>query len=488
MNRAVSLATALIACVALIPLLLPMGYMFDSEGHAMFFFTQDPAYLENIISHGWYVMYALFLGFNKLALTTGIPPKVFFNILGVVSILGLAREMFVYLRRRFDFTPASAMIGAWAVLAFPVWHVLMSCVFTSHAMCIWLFMLSINLWHRRSVLALPIFLVSLNLFSLFALAVGVAGVEFIMTVRRETFVPKALRSVLFGCGLVALYMVATSFINVHGHSGQYNTFNLDRLVSFLNFGVMAVIVLGLWYAAYGRKADKALAERTLRLALSFLALSFFAGLAYWAVGRPMRYLTFGSFTGRHALLTAIPFSLLMATGAECVAARWGVRVMRWVTGFILAVCVVVLYQGYDHKAAALLFKDMLVHSLRQVEEPPSGYVSIAESGYKAPRHVHQFSINMCLYRAYGRGAWMANGFWAKRGHVYSREDLVKMYDAPARSRKLLLAFEVAGDAFTRYDFVLENYHQEGRTWYWYNYVFNDFSPFNPRLVKLDVAP
>lgn len=484
MNKTATLTIAFVALVALFPLLLPQWYLFDSEGHAMFFHTQDTDYLEDILLHGWHVMYGLFLAINKLWLATGIAPQMFFNVLGVVSVLGIAREAYVYLRERFDFSESAAMIGALGVLVFPVWHVLMSAVFTSHAMCIWLFMIAVNQWRKRPLLALPLFLVSLNLFSLFALAVGVAGVEFLMTVRRETFVRQAVRTVAFCAGLVVLYLVATSFISVHGHSGDYNTFNTDRIVSFVNFGLMACGMLGAWYFLYGRAGDKARSERMLRLVLAFLSLSFFAGLAYWAVGRPMRFLAFGSFTGRHALLTVIPFALLLAMGAECLRTRWGATVMRSVMGFVLTVSVVVLYQGYDHKAAALLFKDMLVYSLRQVETPPSGYVSIAESGYNAPRHVHNFSINMCFFRAYGRGAWMANGFWARRGHVYSHEDLVKMYyGAPQRSKKLSLAFEAEGDAFTRYDFVLDDYHQEGRPWYWYNYLFNDYSSFNPRLVR-----
>lgn len=481
MSRNYKLLSVLIAVVALTPILVAVGYMFDSEGHAMYFFTQDTDYLDVIMAHGWYTMYSLFWLVNEISILTGVEPKLFFNFLAVISILGIAKETYVYLQERFELSKRSACIGAWFVLAFPVWHVAIASFFVSHLICLWLFMLAVN-WRKRNIVLSVLFLFSsINLFSLFPFAIGFACVEFLMDANRENYKRQAAQVIAFSLAMVVLYLILTSIVSVSGYSGKYNAISF-RFQSLLHYCILSAI-LGVVWLLVSRVSERGESERLLRVLLSFLALSFFAAFAYWAVDRPLRYLTFGSFTSRHTILTCIPFALLCGVVAEELFKRWGERITHSIAAFIMTAAIVLLYQGYDHKVAALMFKDMLTNSLKQTEAPESGYVSIEPVGYQAPRHVHNYSINMCFYKAYGRMAWMANGFWARRGFVYDKTTLEKLYDMPEVELKLHLAHEVTGDAFTKYSFKLDDYHQEGRLWYWYYYLVNDYSSFKPQLVK-----
>ncbi len=481
MSRACKLSSTLVALIALMPIMLAHGQMFDSDGHSMFFLRQDPFFLEEIWAHGWYLMYASFLLFNKLSQITGIPPKFFFNLLGVVSIAGIAWETCRYLRLRFGMERGPACIAGMAVLAFPIWHVSLASFFISHLFCFWMFMLAVNLYRQNGFFAGFFLLLSLNLFSLFPFAVGIACVEFLMTADRKNWFRQGLRVMAFSVALVVWYAILTSLVSVHGVSGSYNAFAF-RFESLGYFGIFSALFVTLWFGI-SRISTREESRRLLLILLSFLTLCFFAAFAYWAVDRPLLYFRFGSFTSRHTLLTCVPYALMVGVVCQYVYKRWGGRVMDAVAAFVLTVSVVLLYQGYDHKVAALLFKDMLTYSLEQIEAPPSGYVSIVAKGFKAPQHVHNYSVNKCFYKAYGKAAWMANGFWARRGFAYDEPSMRELYAVDDRSKKAILAFEVTGDVFTRYDFSLENFHQEGRLWYWYNYLAKDYSSFTPKLKK-----
>lgn len=483
MPKSYKLSTIFLILVALGPLMVAYGQMFDSEGHSMFFHTQDLEFLDIIWAHGWYIMYSMYIVVNKLSLVTGIEPKLFFNGVAVVSIIGLSREVYEYFRNRFDLDMIPACIGAWAVLAFPIWHVAFAAFFVAHLFCFWFFMMAVNLREKHWFLALLALLVSLNLFSLFPFAVGIACVEFIMTATKDNYLKKGIQTFVFCSCLVLWYVVLTSLVSVHGESGSYNTIDF-RFRSLLHYGILGTICTALWFGVSKLISNRDESQRLLKYLLSFLTLCFFAAFAYWAVDRPLRYFNFGSYASRHTLLTVVPYSLFIATVADLVFKRWGEKILHCVCGFILTASIVLLYQGYDHKVAALLFKDMLVYSLRKVDAPPSGYVSIAVDGFKAPRHVHNYSINMCFYRAYGRAAWMASGFWARRGFVYDEAAMRELYSISDIEKKRLLAFDVTGEIFSKYTYRLENYCQEGRLWYWYSYLFRDYSYFSPQITKM----
>ncbi len=485
MQRIYKQLTFFIAVFVLVPILLVTHSMWDNDTVAMYFFTQDTVYLKEILAHGWYTAYALYFVLGKVFQLTGIFPRVFFSILAACSIVGLARETFVYLQKQFELSPIAAWFGALIVLTFPLWHLTMASCMAINVMFIWTFMLAVNLRYKHPILSLILFVFSLNFYSLFSFAIGVLVAEYLMTVTRQNCGRLTRNGFLCSVGLVGYYFLVTSFVNVHGENHDYNLLNIHFvIIAGIGYLVANMVVLGGWMFWKRQTSSSENADRALRLLLSFIALFFFSIFAYVSLGRPLRFFQFGSFGGRHAILTCIPFALFFATCAEELLKRQATKIFHGLAAFVLTAFIILLYQGYDHKVAALLFKEMLISSLQTIEPPESGFVSLVEDGYKAPRHVHAYSIALCFYRAYGKGQWMPNGFWARRGHKYSLADLKKIYHSE-KAKKRMLAFEVTGDVFTQYNYKIDHYHQEGRFWYWYNYFFKDYSYFNPRLIKIE---
>lgn len=456
--------------------------MWDGVIYEMGYIKHDLSYLDPILWMGKYLTFLLWSFFEKLTLLTGIPHKFFTNILTVVSLVGIFKAICTYLRDQFGIAAEAACIGGWLVLSFPAWHVFMSGANSDYVFYLWLFLLAVNLRKKHPLLALGLLVASLQFYSIFALAVGFACADFVMTADLGNWKAKALRIFFFSAALAAGFVALKLVINIHGSAGSDNTFKLDRLSSFVHFGVMAAGLLGILAAARWKMRDKSASQRIVRIGLAFLTLSFFAGLAYWAVGRPMRFFSFGSYTARHTILCTIPLALLAAGLAELGFRAGRRKLVHYGAGLLVAVSLVLLYQGYDHKIAALLFKDMMIQSFQGTPEPESGYVSIEADGYEAPRHFYILDTNMAMYKAYGKSAWMANGFWARRGFVYDRQTLVEDYSKTKGSRWSLTE-DVSGDAYTKYVFTLDNFHQEGRLWYWYNYLASDYRYFSPRLIK-----
>jgi len=485
MNKSYRIVTAAIAIASLLPLMLVHMEMWDGVLYAEGYRTNDLSYLDPMLWMGKHLTVWGLTLLQKVALLTGIPHKFFTNVLTVASILGVARETYKYLVARFSLSPESATIASWFVLAYPIWHIFITAANSDYVFYFWLFMAAVNLRGTRPVAAVLLLLVSLQFYSLFAFAIGFACTDFFMDADRANYRRKALGVILFSAVLLAGFVILNVAVNIHGAKATDNTFKIERLVSFAHFAILAGAVFAVWAVARIRWLDARQSERWLRLSLSFLALSFFAALAYWAVGRPMRFFSFGSYGSRHTILCAVPFAMAVGLGAEALLARGRTKLLRAVAALLATAAVVVLYQGYDHKVAALMYKDMMVESLRRVEEPPAGYISIAAVGYEAPRHFQKIDTNDALHMAYGKQAWQANGFWARRGHVYAEPDMHELYPAAnEEDRKWVLAKDFRETAFTRYDFILENYHQEGRIWYWYNYLARDYTCFQPRLVKL----
>lgn len=429
---------------------------------------------------GWYGAYYFYVLFAKVAAFTGIHWKFFFNILTVVSLLGLAREIFWFAHRRFGLKPDFAWVAAMGVIAFPIWHTLVSTSIFINIFCFWIFMAAVRYWYSNKGVAILLFVLSAQLFSVFSLAVGVTTAEFLLTATKTNYIKKGVRAFCILLVLLFGFIVVTRIINVHGSSGTYNTINLDKLKYFYLLLIYCAALAASGFVLSLRIADTEERQIFLRRMLAVTALLLFAVLPYVAVGRPMRYFAFGSFTARHTLLTCVPISLLLAVLAHYLATTVGWRTARYATAIVLVASVVVLWQGYSHKAAALIFKDMLIQSLRDVGPPPSGYVGIEAVGYEAPRHVHQYAINLCLFKAYGRGAWRANGFWRRKMKI-NRASLEKIYSQDLADPTCP---EVTGDAFTKYAFHLTGFHQEGRFWYWFYYVTSDYSGFRPQLIEL----
>ena len=476
------LISAAIAIVVLTPLLLVVNQeMWDGVICEMSYLTQDLYFISDIYFSQW-IKYHIWLLVNQISLATGIHPRVFLNPISVLAIIGLSREVFVYLRDRHGFDEEICYISSWCVLAFPIWHIFVSSLMFMNILCVYLFMLAVNTWRRNRLLATLIFIPSVQVYSIFGLAVGFAASEFVLTATWKTYKVKMAQVFIFCLALVAGYMTIEMAIDIH-QGGDYNTFRLDRLQSFINYGVMAAVTLAITYFI-GRNRDERDRETLTRRVLAFLAIAFFAGFAYWMVGRPMRFFAFGSFTARHCILTSIPFALLVAIIADQLKPRIPRKVFIGLAGFLIVALMVLVHQGHSHKVAALVFREMLTESFQKIEEPPSGFVAIHAVDYEPPRHVHQFAVNMSMFKAYGKAAWKANGYW-RRGRFWDRKSLEAEYDMSPIMLKRHIAGDVTGDAYSRYDFHLDGYHQEGRFWYWWYYLTSDYSSFRPRLELVE---
>ncbi|MGL1862011.1 MAG: hypothetical protein OCC46_05745 [Pseudodesulfovibrio sp.] len=481
-ERTYKIITTIIAVISLTPLMLVNSEMWDMTLAEMAYTIGDFSLIRNwLMDFGYHLKYYTYIVTDNLNNLTGIPHKFFTNTLSVISVLGIAREIFRLLIDRYSFNREIAYLGAWSVIAFPVWHTLISGAVFINIFCFWLFMISVRLWRSNKPLAVLFFIPSMQLFSVFAMSVGFIASDFILTVNRGNYKKKTITAFFFSLALLVGFEALMTLVNVHGTGGKsYNSFNLDRLRSFINYGIMAVTFLIITFGIQRTITNKEESNRLLRYMLSFLTLAFFAGLAYWAVGRPLRFFAFGSFTARHTYLTCIPFAVLIAIIADYLSRRVSQKVLAGIAGFFMVALIVLLHQGYSHKVAATVFKDMLTESFAKSEEPPSGYVAIEVIGAKPPRHVHDYSINMCLFKAYGKSAWMANGFW-RRDMDLRKESLEKLYTLDPEKRRHRLSLNVTGDAYTKYAFHLTDYHQEGRFWYWIYHLMGYYDVFKPRL-------
>lgn len=478
--------TAIIAIVALLPILLVPDELWDGVFVSMAHSTQDFSFIKEIsLSLGLHLTYYLRVVINEITLATGIPQKLFTNTLAVIATLGIARETYRYFREQFKLSEYAAYVGAWTILAFPLWHILLISGLQIRMLYVWLFMIAVNMWPKNKVLATLILLPSLQFYSLFPLAVGVLWTDFVMTAEKSDWLNKGTKAALYSACLLLMYIALTKIVSVNGIDGNYNRFNLNEIESFVHFGITICVVLVIWFGLNLKMQDKQDSIRLLRLLVAFLTLYFFAGLAYWVIGRPLRFFSFGSFGSRHAVLTCLSIALLLSTLAEYGFKYWKKKISHGITAFLITTSLVLLYQGYNHKVAALIFRDILTKSFEMTSAPESGYVSIKAEGYKPPRHVHAYAVNMCLFNAYGKAAWMANGFWARRGFDYDKASLKEIYDTySAEDLKQRVAYEVTADNFTHYALKLNNFHQEGRFWYWHCYLTRKYACFNPELVKL----
>lgn len=476
--------TIAISFVSLAPLMLVHTEMWDGVFQDVAFSSNDLSFLDRILWMGRYITYYVWYLFQEISLATGIPHKAFTNTLSVLSIIGISRETYKYIRDRFSLTPTAACIGSWFVLAFPAWHVFISGANSDYILFTWLFMMAVNLREKKRMLALVLLCISLQFYSLFAFAIGFACVDFIMSADKHNYRKKALSVILFSATLLVGFILLKALININGANQTDNTFKLDGLQYIMYFVALSAVLLSGWTVLRFKSHDAANTERYLRLLLSFLALSFFACLAYWAIGRPMRFFSFGSYTSRHTILCCIPLAMAIGVAANYALQNRKENLVKCLSFFFVTAFIVILYQGYDHKIAAIIYKEMMIESFEAIPEPESGYISIAARGYQAPRHFQAHDTNHAMYKAYGKAAWLANGFWARRGHIYTFNDLKNLYsESLEKDLKWVFGMDVTGDKYTSYDFIVENYHQEGRFWYWLCYLYNKYDVFNARLVK-----
>ena len=210
----------------------------------------------------------------------------------------MAREVGWYVRHRLGFESEYAQIAFWSAIAFPVWHVLISSAVFSYIASMWFFMLSVRYWYSSKPVSVFFFLLSMQLFSVFSMAVGFIACDYLLTATRANWLRKGVRGFGLSLAVLAGYVVFTSVISVNGSTGTYNVVSMDKV---LKYGPLLVVycaaIIAIGYAMSFKEADSGEREKLIRVVIGITALLFFAVLPYNAVGRPMRYFAFGSFTG-----------------------------------------------------------------------------------------------------------------------------------------------------------------------------------------------
>ncbi|MEF2230693.1 MAG: hypothetical protein V3571_07180 [Pseudodesulfovibrio sp.] len=472
-------------CFSLFPLLLPLVDSWDFAVVELGFFRHDDSYFE-VFRQCFHVRFLILVLLEKLY-QLGISPKMVMNVVAVLCIMGMARNVFFFLRERYGFSWEASLLGAWGILAFPVWHTQISGSVFSYVLFFYLFTAAVIQWWRSHYARAAILLViSLNYYSLFAFAVGLAVSEFVLTVERNNFRRKAVQTFLFSAILLTGYILLDTFVNIHELSGTYNTLNASMAGSFVGYALGAALVFAVARFTLGKLPEEEFKRRFMRNVLSLLVLGFFAVMAYWAVGLPMRYFSFGSYGSRHTYLTCIPFALLLALVWEVLVRLWTPKAATLVAGGLVLILVILQHQGYSHKVAALAYREIIAQEIAKQGEPDSGYVVIQLVDGQAPRHVHAYELARSLYTAFGKTAWMLNDPW-RRSHIPTPENMRELY-AATKGTKGTLSDQVSGDAYTRFNLYLDGYHQEGRVWYWWYYLTGNYEAFQPRLVLVEKIP
>jgi len=476
-----------LATISLIPLLAPRFETWDFAVTEMGFLRHDYAYFAGF-KECHQVRYLILLALDQLSLL-GLSPKIVTNVLSILCLVGLSRQVFVFLSQRYKFTWEASMVGAMGVLAFPVWHTLVSGAVFSYVLFLFLFMWAVNQWWRGNYFRAGILLLSsLSYYSLFAFAVGFAASEFVLTVDISNWKKKFIQTTVFSAILLAGYIILEKTVNIHEVSGTYNSFGFEHISSFVYYGIVSLFIIIIARYVCDKLPSGDFREIFIRYVLSFLVLGLFAVLAYWAVGKSMRYFAFGSYGARHTYLTCIPFALGMALGVDTVSKLWSRKSAIIVVGFVLLLLVILQHQGYSHKAAELIYRDIIAQEIGLQEEPDSGYVAIVPVGFKAPRHIHYPGLARALYRAFGKTAWMLNDPW-RRSFDPTPENMEALFaKEDPRGRIFTMTDQVTGDAYTKYELHLSDYYQEGRFWYWWYYLTKDYDSFSPKLILTQKIP
>ncbi|QJB58049.1 hypothetical protein [Pseudodesulfovibrio sp. zrk46] len=479
------LGTISLALLSLSPLLLPQFDTWDFAVTEMGFLRHDYSYFINFKTCHQ-VRYLILLALDKLSLL-GFSPKIVMNVLSIACILGIAHQTFIFLKERYNLSWESSLVGAWGIIAFPVWHTLVSGAMFSYVLFLFLFMCAVNQWWKKNYIIAGILLISsLSYYSLFAFSVGFAASEFLLTVNKDNWQKKFVHTTLFSAALLISYIILEKNVNIHELSGTYNTFVWDNAFAFGYYGVASIVITAAAYLISKKIPAGKLKENYVRYTLSFLTLGLFAVLAYWAVGKNMRYFQFGSYGARHTFLTCIPFALLLAIGRETLIKLWDSKKTNSIVIFLMLTLVILLHQGYSHKAAELVYRDIIAVEMSKQAEPDSGYVAISPVGFKPPRHIHSTGLARALYRVYGKTAWMLNDPW-RRSFVPTPENMQKLYAKMKEGRgpQNTLSDQVSGDAYTKYELHLTDYYQEGRFWYWWYYMTQNYDAFSPKLELVE---
>jgi hypothetical protein len=468
-----------------LPILCAYQDIWDGSKAHVAFRVQDMDILKSwFFESRWTLQYYYYLLFEFLQNLTGISYKIFANITASFALTGICVEVYRLLAEELRLDKEYVWLGILSLLVLPPWATLMSSVLTFHILCVWLFMLSTRWYRSRPFLALPLFMVSLSLNSIFAFAVGYALFLGIMRLDENNWKRLLVRIFFFSLILLVIFVAYRHFFPPYGRFLNYNSFN-PRLSSFGNYlGVAAIILVLTWF--FTGKQDNESNQKVLwRNVSGCLILLFFAGVAYWAVNKPIKLEGTNSFTPRHAFLSAIPVSMLIATLACGAVKRMGRIVPYALIGALLTLSFCYQFAAFQQKYTELYYENALIKTLREMNPPAPGAVVIASSRKTIPKYLRSFSTvgSWMFLDAYGTRQWSCT-FCAEGRNcpeparlASNRPPLRTWPEVPQENlRATMLAYSV------------NDFDPFGNPLYYYYYFAREYDRLTPRLEVLSVEP
>jgi len=469
---------------ALLPILLAYQDIWDGMHVYEAVKLQNMAELKTwFFESRWTLQYYLYLATYYLQNITGVSYKIWTNILTCFVLVGICLETKRIFCEELRGETEFALLAVLVVLVFPPWATLMSSVLAFHITCVWLFLFSLRLYRQHKLFAVIPFVLSLSLNSVFAFAVGYALFDGMMTVDRESARSKLLRIALFSTCLLGLFVYYRTVFAPYGEYLGYNSYS-PRWSSFLNYGVVVVLVAILGYCLYRVGKLYGAGKQMVRQLGGCLILLFFAGLAYWYVGKPIKVEGTNSFTPRQAYLAAVPISMLIGIVAQYGSKAIGRKITYGIVGLILTVSFCYQFAAYQQKYTQLLFENMFISLLEEGEEPLSGVVRIDVDYDLVPKYHRDFATtaDWLFLEAYGRRDWSTVVRTKGKGRDISSSEL-QMLAQRAIDRQGLAPKDVHE---TVMDYSLDGFRPFGNPLYYYYYFAKDYERFNPRLSTLIV--
>lgn len=469
----------------LLPILACYQDIWDGVHVYEAFRLQDMDILKKwFLESRWTLQYYLYLLLGLLQDWTGISYKIFANILAAASVVGVCAEVRRLLREELGIAEEYALLAVLVILVFPPWATLMSSVLAFHISCVWAFLLAVRFRAIHPVLAIPLFVYSLSLNSIFSFTVGYAVFCWIMMVDRACFKRATGRVFAFSFILLTAFVLYRHFFPPYGVYAGYNHFT-PRISAFLNYFGIAVGTLGISYFLFGKKLDAEARVLLFRQVVACLALLFFAGLAYWAVGKPVKVEGTNSFTPRHAYLTAIPMAMLLATMMQYGVQRLGRKIPYGIIGAVLLLSFFYQFAAYQQKYAQLYYENALIATLKTTPPPAPGFVYISSERKETPKYLRDIAAasNWHFLEAYGKKFWGAA--FCTDGHNC---------DLPSSYRNGTLKYAVDRELVsvsdlrvTRMNYSVENFDPFGNPLYYGYYFLKDYERLHPQLELVSVS-
>lgn len=474
------------AIFALVPILIAYQDIWDGRHAYEAINLPDLEKLQAwLLGMRWTLQYYMYRVFWVLQDYIGIPYKIPSNILAFASVIGISVETFRLLREELKIEKEFSLLAVLAVLVCPPWATLTCSVLSFHISCVWAFMLAVRFRETHPFWAGVLFIYSLSLNSIFAFAVGYAIFNALLVINARNWKSVIIRVLVFGLLLTVAFGLYRHYFPPYGDPGaeNYNSFN-PRYSGVLNNLLISACVLVFSFVFYARKEDAEGRSLLFRRVGGCLVLLFFAGLAYWYVGKPIKVEGTNSFTPRQAYLTVIPMAMLIAVMVQYGKKRFGAKIAYGVVGALLLVSFIYQFVAYQQKFVHMYYENILIDTLSKMERPEPGIIQIMGEKKETPKEFQDSpgAGDQILLQAFGEKRWVSNLCmenddcdaldWDKTNAQVS---LVERHGIPAEALRL-----------TKMRFTMDNFDAFGNPLYYYYYFTNDFKRMNPRLDLLSV--